>query len=184
MISYVITVTTIIVLIPIILRAVKTKSDKVTSDSDMLCYPRFYVITGMLIMVMIVLILILMCIQGLGENVAVEIFCFVFGSFMFVSGSWLFLHSINWRLTLGADKLEQKGLIGIIREYSYSDISRIVAFYRKGYHTPEKYKIYIGSKHITIESVVINFNSFERKIMRRLKISKSSIKIEKRMSKW
>lgn len=174
----------IFILIPLILAFVKRPSDKVLSKFVSFYYPRFFTAIAIVGMMTVTVAVTLMSIQGLGKNIVAEIFCFMMTSVIFLLCLCLFLFSLNWKLFLEEDGLTYKNALGISRRYSYSDISRIIAYYRRNSKEPEKYKLYVNDKRITIEGVTINFGNFERAVIRRLKNADNPLKIERKMAKW
>ena len=112
-----------------------------------------------------------------------DIFVYTVSSVLILMGLYLILYPINWRLIFDDEKLIHKNWLGIKRSYKYSDITGIRAYYARKQKTPEKYKIYIGKRKITVEYLVENFGSFERTIKKRLKNAKNPIKIEVKRAK-
>ncbi len=172
------------ILVPLILAFVKRPSDKVPSKFVIFCYPRFFTVIAIVGMITVAVAVIFMSIQGLGKNIAAEIFGFIMTSVIFGGCLGLFLCSLNWKLVLEEDGFTYKNALGFSRWYSYSDILRIFAYYRRNSRQPEKYKLYVNDKQITVEGVTINFGNFERTLIRRLKNANNPLKIELKRTKW
>ena len=91
---------------------------------------------------------------------------------------FLVIHTTNWRLTLGKDKLIYKNSFGVTKTYDYSQITRVMAYYPKSIEKsdfPRKpqyavgYVIRIGKRKISIEQFADGFDCFEQKIKNRLR---------------
>ena len=76
-----------------------------------------------------------------------------------------------------------RNLFRVTKKYSYGDVTRVIACYREGSKRPEKYKIYVGKKKITVDYLMKNFLGFDQLMKRRLKKAGNPIKFETAVSK-
>jgi len=150
------------------------KQPKSTQTPHTLKYPKFYISIGAFGMLSVITALFLCSIQGFGKNLPAEFFVITSALLLFMGFAWLFVHSMNWELTVSEEGLIYKNLFGIKTKYSYSDITRITSCYRRSRKELQKYKIYVSNKKITVEGITENFLTFEKNIKRMLKKTKKS----------
>ena len=80
---------------------------------------------------------------------------------------YLILHSKNFKIYLGEVEFEYINFLGVKRVYKYSEILRITIHYNAC--GIDSYKIHLKHKKITISYDLINFNNFEKIMIKRLK---------------
>ncbi len=179
--TYGITLIAINALVPLILGIVSAHTLKTQNSSNTLTVSKFFLIVGLIGTITITVAFSLCVWQGF-ENIAAFIFITTFCILFFLGQLWLFLHSMNWKLIIDEEKLIYRNFLGIVREYSYTEITRICVYYHKRTGALEKYKVFLGKRKITVEYIVKNFNRFEYLIKKGLRKAKNRIEFESKFT--
>ena len=151
---------------------------KDTQTPNTMKYPKAMAFIGAFGVLFIAMAFALVAIQGFPQNLLFIFFPVLPAFLLWIGCVGLFVNSMNWELTVSEEGLIYKNLFGRKREYRYSDITRIEAYYHKRTGMLFKYKIYVSGKKITLEFMVENFSTFEQRIKRMLRKAKNPIKIE------
>ena len=107
-------------------------------------------------------------------------FFFLFG----IGGTWLFLHALNWGIDIKEDRIVYRNVFRRTRTVYYTEFTAIQ--HRKpwfgdhihprsrlglifGSKKISSYRIYIGKRFITVDSVVYNYSSSVPRILKAMK---------------
>ena len=81
----------------------------------------------------------------------------------------MLIKSINWRIELYDEYFVHQNFLGKRFTYKYDEVNKIKIFRFKNSQMIEKYKLFVGSKVIVVNYLVINYNSFQEKINKKCK---------------
>ena len=166
MIKYFIMTIIISIFVPIMLRS-PSSTDNEVADKNCIYVTRFYYILGIIGVTLFASFGIAMCFAHENDNILSLIFSEIFVFFLCSTGMYLILHSKNFKIYLGEVEFEYINFLGVKRVYKYSEILRITIHYNAC--GIDSYKIHLKHKKITISYDLINFNKFEKIMIKRLK---------------
>ena len=105
-----------------------------------------------------------------------------------IGGVWLILHALNWGIDIKDDRIVYRNFLRFTRTVYYTEITQIEhrepRFVNKGDRNRfrrgwlnifygskriSSYRIYIGKRFITVDSVVYNYNSSVPRILKAMK---------------
>ena len=95
--------------------------------------------------------------QKVYDNVfnGIDIFFLLLGTAFVLLYSYALLRAKNWCLITEKDKLIFTNSFGVIKEYSYSEITRVKIKYSRNSTSIDSLKIYIGKKKIVIHHMIL-----------------------------
>ena len=98
-------------------------------------------------------------------------------------GIYLILCSLFWKLTLDEDQFVYRNIFGVIRIYSYANITRVIECRLPDSKDPYKIVVCVGKTKIQVESTHVNYGRFEYLIKKRLKKAKNPIQFETKITR-
>ena len=180
MIKYLISTLIIVIFVPFILKQSSSVYREKTDDYSIYS-PRLYAIAGVICTPMFVAFGIVMLFTWKDDEIVQLIFCEAIIVFMCSLGVYLILISKNLMLYLGKTQLEYTNFLGIKKTYKYSEILKITIHYNAA--GIDNYKIHFKNGRITVGYDMVNFNKFERLIIKRLKTADNLEATPKAVSK-
>ena len=166
MITFFIIAFLVSILVPLILRQGLSKCSNENDKETILVSP-FYSRIGALGFLIFLLLAISIYFFDEGGSILSLVFCYAFCTFGILVSIYLILSSKKFKLYLGEDKLEYTNFLGIKRVLNYSEIFKITTHHNA--NKIDSYKIHFANLKITIGYDMINFDSFESIITKRLK---------------
>lgn len=128
-------------------------------------YPSIFAIVGVIVL-FIISFAIFMIEKNkqsyIDENIVAIFIGIATLSVMFFMAIYVILAWLNVRIILEKEAFIYKNLFGKTKKYKYSDVDKVYVYYAKGTTTPEKYKIIVMNRRITVDYLMLNFFHFER----------------------
>ena len=178
MITYYLSCALIAILIPLVFIFLHKSHAKEGTEST-LRPPKFYLYTGIVGFVAFPLFYFLAYQQQQDgdKNIPALIFVSVFYGILCIAALYLILFSSNWRLHLTEHEFTYINWLGVKSTFHYSDITKVVFYYKKQPSIAEKCIIYVDKRTISIDKYIANPDEFRRVMKRKLKNEKSTAPI-------
>ena len=175
---YLISAILIALMVPLLLRFFSSRFDEVSPTS--VFYPKIILVGSAFFIVFFIGVVILSLFDD-NDNVILPnwyIFLGVFSTAMLTAGFYLFLRSLNFKLVFEDDMLIHRNIARKTRAYSYAEITRVVVYRWKNSKAIQGYKIYLGKRKITIDSMMLNFDRSDHLIKKGLRKTKKKIEFQ------
>lgn len=135
------------------------------SDKNVLVYPRSFIFVGCLGIVIINFAIVMFLKDGYNNKF---LFLLIFVVCLQLAVWWLVLQALNWKLKLNDDCIVYRNFLRVTKTYQYSQVVKVKMCFSKKKKHCEKYKIFVDDKTITVENVVLGFDSLPKRLKNRL----------------
>ena len=118
------------------------------------------------------------------EAKLIDLICMSFFFLFGIGGTWLFLHALNWGIDIKEDRIVYRNVFRRTRTVYYTEFTAIQhrePWFGDHIHPRSRlgllfgskkissYRIYIGKRFITVDSVVYNYSSSVPRILKAMK---------------
>ena len=152
--------------VPILLTAIRLKTYKSNESSNTFRYPKSFWIIGF---IGIVIPGIAMSLPFLTNRYESRYLFLILSPLIVVLGSiYLMLMSLSWKFEFREEYFFYRNFLGFKKQYKYSEITRILVCYKKREQFPEKCKVYVGKKVITVDNFAMRGHDFLKEIKKHI----------------